>query len=440
MRSLSEQKWAWPLGVGLFASALDLYDLARRSFWIDEAFNIVLVRDGWSTFIRTIGVREPSQAVYLVFLKPYLGVVGDGEIVTRLPSVLAGALAAALLVDLGRRLFDLRVGVLSGVLFAVDGKFVEWSQYARTYSLAVLASVITTMLFLRACRRPSRRTFVQYAVAGAISIYCHFYAGFVLVGHAAAFTLRRPRPSIRRLVEAWIVIGVGLIPFAVYVVAGTRSPVEWIPPLHAHEVWSAIWFAAGENAALLVLAIVGAAAVLRSAGSRFEGAVAVGWAVAPIVCGSVVSVLKPALVPRFLIVVTPALALLAAYAATRLAKTRFQVVAVLLLVALSIPALVHTYTQNPEDWRAAAKTARAAVRDGSTVAVLPDFGWRALDVYAPDVVRTTRPAGRTMTVLVSAAPRARRGLVASFIGRAPYRLVRIDRVGPDFVAERWVRR
>jgi hypothetical protein len=132
--------------------------------------------------------------------------------------------------------------------------------------------------------------------------------------------------------------------------------------------------------------------------------------------------------------------LLAAYAATRLAKTTFQVVAVLFLVALSIPALVHTYTQNPEDWRTAAKTARAAVRDGSTVAVLPDFGWRALEVYAPDVVRTTRPAGRTMTVLVSAAPRARRGLVASFIGRAPYRLARIDRVGPDFVAERWVRR
>jgi mannosyltransferase len=432
--------WAWPAGVGVLAGALGLVDLGRRSFWIDEAYNVVLVRDGWSIFVRTIVDREPSQGVYLVFLKPYLAVAGHGEIAARLPSVLAGASAAGLLVVLGRRLFGLRVGVLAGLLLAIDGKFVEWSQYARTYSLAVLASVITTTLFVRACAAPSRRAFLQYGAAGAISIYCHFYAGFVLVAHVAAFLLRRPRLPRRLLVEGWAAIGVGLVPFALYVAAGTRSPVDWIPPLDLHEVWSSLWFAAGENAGVLALAVAGAAAALQLGTSRFEGALTVGWVVFPLACGVLVSVIKPALVPRFLIVASPAVALLAALALERVTSHLLWSAAVVVLVALSIPALVHTYTQNPEDWRAAAASARSAVTQGSTVAVVPGFDWRALDVYAPDVPRVTRPAGRVMTVFATGPPAARRDLVSQFIGRAPYRLERTDRVGPDFVAERWVRR
>src|SRR5581483_7021393 len=132
--------WAPPAAVAAVTLALGSFDLTRRSYWIDEAFNVLLVREPWSTYLRTIGAREPSQGVYLLFLKPYTALVGRSEFATRLPSVLAAAAAAALLVDLGRRLFGTRVAVVAGVLLAVDGRFVEWSQYARTYSLAVLAA------------------------------------------------------------------------------------------------------------------------------------------------------------------------------------------------------------------------------------------------------------------------------------------------------------
>jgi mannosyltransferase len=428
-----------PLLVGLGALALGLYDLSRRSYWIDEAFNILLVREPWPTFVRTIVVREPSQAVYLVFLKPYVALLGQRELVTRVPSVIAFAVAVALLVDVGRRLFRLRVGVAAGLLLATNGRVLEWSQYARTYSLAVLAAVATTTLFLRACRRADRRSFLEYAVAGVVAIYCHFYAGFVLVAHAAAFLARRPRLRMRLLGEAWLVIAAGLVPFAVYVVAGTRSPVEWIPPLGGREVWQALWFACGANAALLVGAVAGVAVLLLQR-RTFEATLVGGWVAAPLLCGAFVSLVKPALVPRFLIVAAPAVALLAAAAIERVRNSVLRASAVVAAAALSVPILVHTYTQNPEDWRAAARTARAAAARGSTIAVLPDFGWRALAVYAPDLERVTAPSGRVMTVLVTAGPEGRRSMVASFIDHAPYRLVRVTRVGPGFVAERWVRR
>jgi hypothetical protein len=295
------------------------------------------------------------------------------------------------------------------------------------------------MVFARACAAPSRRTFLQYGAVGAVSIYAHFYAGFVLVAQAVAFIVRRPRLPLRLIAGSWAVIGIGLIPFAGYVVAGTRSPVEWIPRLSLSELWSSLWFAAAGNVALLALAVVGAFLIMR-AGDRFEAALTTGWIFLPIACGALVSVVKPALVPRFLIVASPAVALLSAVAVMRLAQPAARVLATVVVVGFAIPGLVRTYTQNPENWRAAAVTARAAARQGSTVAVLPEFAWRALDVYAPTVPRVTTPSGRTMTVLVTGNASARRRLVSSFIGRAPYRLVRTDHVGSDFVAERWAHR
>ena len=146
--------WLPACAVGGVAAVLGLFRLDRRSYWTDEAFNVVLVREDWGTFLRTIAKQEPSQAVYLVLFNPWVALVGEGEWLTWLPSVVAAALAAALLVDLGRRLFDARIGAVAGVLLACNAAVVEWSQYTRTYSLAVLAAVVPSELYLRARLSP----------------------------------------------------------------------------------------------------------------------------------------------------------------------------------------------------------------------------------------------------------------------------------------------
>src|SRR4029453_12181059 len=114
--------------------------LDRRSFWTDEAVNVVLARDGWMSVLRTIGDHEPSQAVYLVALKPWIALVGESEWLVRLPSVMFGAAAAGLTVVLGMMLIGRWAGTLAGLILATNPMFIEWSQYARTYSLAVLAA------------------------------------------------------------------------------------------------------------------------------------------------------------------------------------------------------------------------------------------------------------------------------------------------------------
>ena len=71
--------WLPADAVGGVAAVLGLFRLDRRSYWTDEAFKVVLVREDWGTFLRTIAKQEPSQAVYLVLFNPWVVLVGEGS-------------------------------------------------------------------------------------------------------------------------------------------------------------------------------------------------------------------------------------------------------------------------------------------------------------------------------------------------------------------------
>ena len=71
----------------------------------------------------------------------------------RFPSVVGAMLASALLVVLARKLFDRRIALLSGLFLATSPYFVKWSQQARVYPLLVAASLVATLLLLRALER-----------------------------------------------------------------------------------------------------------------------------------------------------------------------------------------------------------------------------------------------------------------------------------------------
>ena len=71
----------------------------------------------------------------------------------RFPSVVGAMLASALLVVLARKLFDRRIALLSGLFLATSPFFVKWSQQARVYPLLLAASLVATLLLLRALER-----------------------------------------------------------------------------------------------------------------------------------------------------------------------------------------------------------------------------------------------------------------------------------------------
>jgi mannosyltransferase len=397
----SRSVWLAAASVGGLAALLGSITLGRKSLWFDEAFNAVLVTESWHGVADRIWRTEMSQSLYLVLLKLWALVTPNTEVWLRLPSLLVMALAAALVVPLGARLFDPMTGLLAGILMALNQFVVAWSQQARAYALVTLAVVVASLLLLRALNRGERINWALYAVAAAAAVYCHFYAGLVVVAHFVSMPFAPRRPTVRRMVETAVAIALMSSIALIFTATASRSQIGWLPaPLPALFDWI-LPAMSGHNVLFLLTAATGVAVLARratrgDAADRFDAVLVTGWVTIPILLGLLVSIVQPMLMDRYLIVVTPGLALAAAVALVKLGRATRPVAVVVLtaLVAISLVKIVDWYRSQIEDWRGAAAYVERERRPGDRVVVAPQWADLVFKYYAPSTPLTHSVDGR----------------------------------------------
>jgi mannosyltransferase len=364
---------------------LGLVWLGTKSWWWDEAYDVSLARTGWFKYVLKAGYYEPGQFLYLIVLKLWRGVTPETEWFTRFPSVVFACAAAALVGILGTRLYGRAVGVVAGVLMATNASVVEWSQATRTYTLAALAAVAVTLLFLRAVESEQRRRWLEYGIAAGVGFYAHFFVVFVVAAHAVLVPRLSPAQK-RLLLQAWGIVLVAILPSAPFVVIGGRGGLDWIPATSWHGLRGAISTISGFNPVLLGAAVVGAAIAFIGRGElfgRWKGTLLVAWVVTPIVGVLLASEVKPLLVGRYLLVASPALALLGAVALCAVRPRWLTAAVALVLLGVSARQIAVWYRAVPADWRGAAHFAAAAAENGATVALYPTGNVDAYRLYAP---------------------------------------------------------
>ena len=373
-----------PAGLAL---VLGLVTLGRKSWWLDEAFNVHLAAaNDWPHYLARTGYYEASQALYLVPFKVWRAFTPETEWFTRFPSVVYAAAAAGLVGMLGTRMFGPCIGVLCGVFLATNASLVAWSQQARTYSLAVLAVVLVTFLFVTAARSRRRRPWLVYGAASAVGIYAHFFLAFVLTSHAVLVG-RMAQAKRRGFTVAAALIAVAAVPATPYVFLNGPARTSWIPPASPEGLRTAVLEVVGYNRLLLLAAGLGAAVLLvgRDAVARWNGWLLIGWAVSPFACAIVLSSVKPLLLGRYLIVTTPALAILAAVGVAWLRPRWLAAGATAAILAVCGVELARWYERPAiQDWRAAAGYVAGRERGGATVVLVrPHLYLYPYMLYAP---------------------------------------------------------
>jgi mannosyltransferase len=400
-----DARWP-PLLVGGLALVLGLIELGTKSLWFDEAYDAVHATEGWGELLSLAFGYEASQAAYLVMLKSWLAVVPDSEWWTRLPSAISTALAAGLLVVLGTRLVGRRAGLIAGVLLAVNGFVVTWSQQARTYALVLLAVTLSTYLLVRALEpEAGLGRWAGYGIVAALSVYVHFFAGLVIAAHAVAVALARPRARARDVVVAALIICAGAIPALWFVATREEDQISWIAPLSLGGIKQVILEASGSNALLLVLGVAGAAVLWRAPGgvSRSTRALIVGWAAIPLVLAILVSAAKPLLVPRYFIVAVPALALLAAVAIAAIRQRTLAYAALAATLAVGGYRVLDWYRDpSIEGWRDAVAYVEIRRGPNDDVYVHPAGRDEAYRYYAGRAASVSPPTAQAIWVLLGA--------------------------------------
>ena len=216
------------------AALLGIWGIRRDgTLWHDEAVTLELASRGLPDLWQTLGNIDAVHGAYYLLMHGLFGLFGTDLLVLRLPSVLAGALAAAGVTALGVRLSGTRTGILAGLSFAVLPDVQRYSQEGRSYSLVCALVVWATYFLVNAvlsCRAPviigRRSSTVPWIMYGALMLAAcilHQFAALALVVHS--FVL--PGYARRPWVYTALLVAAGFAPLAALGVAQSGQ-VAWI--------------------------------------------------------------------------------------------------------------------------------------------------------------------------------------------------------------------
>jgi mannosyltransferase len=311
--------------------------------WHDEVFTAYAATRSTSHLLAIIAEREGNMPLYYLLMHLWAqGGTGSGWM--RVPSVAAFVATVPVVALIARRVFGAGVAVLAALLLAVSGFALDYTRNARTYPFSMLLAAATTLLLLRAVDSGARRWWAAYGVAGLLAIGAHpLSATLVLIAQTVALALvpgeRLPR---RRAAGVLATLYAYSGCLALYVVRVQSSSTDFIEPTNLGALVHFVDQLAGSRLLAAVFAVLGAVALVglaRTAHWRsselWQRALVLSWLVVPPLTLLVVSELRPLWRSRYLLTVVPPLAVLIAFALTRLRPQALQVAAVAAVLVLA---------------------------------------------------------------------------------------------------------
>jgi mannosyltransferase len=192
-RGLDAGSW-WVLALPpVVTFVIMLWGITGASYWRDEAATMSAAQRPLGNLLRTLGNIDAVHGAYYLLIWVMVHVGGSGELVTRLPSAVAMACAAAAVVAIGRRLISPWAGLASGLVFAILPEVSLYGQDARPYAIVVALAALASYLLVRVMDAPPdarNRWLIGYALSLAALGIVDIFGLLLLTGHAVTVGLR----------------------------------------------------------------------------------------------------------------------------------------------------------------------------------------------------------------------------------------------------------
>lgn len=378
--------------VAALAAALRLPGIGQ-ALWQDEVASARILREPtFGSMLARVARTESTPPLWYA-LGWLLHAAGTAIPDVRVLSVLAGALAAGLVVLLARTFLPLPVAALAGVLVAVGAELVRHGSELRAYELLLLLAVVFARALLAEVHAPSRRRELALAATVAAGGLTHYFFAFTVLAALAWLWLDGTAREARRRATAAIVAGAAVAAAWAPVMLAQyhRDRFWWIPGFHSAAAVAAplrLFVAAYAGAppalpvglAALALVALGAWRLRGSGEGRLVGALALGpLLLAALLWAAGVRIFSL----RNLIEIAPFVAIAAAAVPTLL--PRRAAVAVAAVCAVAAPIVWHQQNETPPYQTIARALVRLGWQPSSPVAVYGDFfSYRApLEWYLP---------------------------------------------------------
>jgi mannosyltransferase len=414
----SRGRW---LGLGLIillGFGLRLHQLDRQSLWWDEIATLNRAVIPFEELVANLLAKTDQVPLYFLLMRLWT-LAGTGELVLRFFSVIWGVLSIALIFRIGRQIAGLVVGLAAAFLLAISPFHIWYSQEARTYSLLLFLILLAHWFLFRLLCHGRLQDWLGYTLCLVSALFSHYFTVMVLVAHYLFFALhfRHYRLPLSRWLVAAGIVGVIFLTWLSFLWLNGQERLTvpfWIPYARWYDPFlTLLALSAGRTIdpatavpyIVLIVYLLGLAMALflgarqpgpippdqflfsvsaRSITERLRIRVLYFWLIVPLLFTWLISLNWPLsrkitiYNDRYLIIILPAMILLAAWGlAAIVGRGPRLLLPVLLAVAglASLPALNNLYSR-PEyarqDWRGALTHVRTSAEPGDALLALND--------------------------------------------------------------------
>jgi len=231
----------------LVTAAVVAVQISVPSYWRDEAATVAAVQRPLTALVYMLGNVDAVHGTYYLLMWPLARLFGTGQLIMRLPSLVAMSLAAGVVAATGRRLFSPSAGLLAGLLFAVLPNVSLYGQMARSYAMVTLAAAVASYLLVRLTENyTSRPGWIWYAASLAVLGALNIFGLLLIPAHAITMLarLRHEDRAVRRAAFArWlaavctaVVLNIPLLNLAYQ----QRVQISWVPAPNLESVGNAL--------------------------------------------------------------------------------------------------------------------------------------------------------------------------------------------------------
>jgi mannosyltransferase len=391
-----------PLGAILvIAVVLRLLSLGTMNFWLDEIYSVTVARMPWHS-LWVVVQHDCNMSLYYALLHVWIR-VGDSEAAVRLLSVVLGVATLPVVYVLGKHLFSMPVGLTASLLLAINGFHIQYCHEARGYSLVVLLTALSSLSFVKYIDDPSLKSWLLYVVTSVLAIHAHVFAVLVILSQCASLVFLRRGTPWKGIVSALASIGILSSPLGLLLLAKGANPIAWVPKPTLHTIYGVFYALAG-NAEfdgakhggklilllyflLCLVALVSGTKRLLSAANLFPVdwnlGLLVSWLFVPIIIASLISLVHPVVVNRYLIVCLVPLALLAARGSQLMTPRWLAVGCIVTVVGLTgyRSTSYYEYRSHHGEWKPAAHYVLTEARPGDAAIFFIAPGRLLFDYY-----------------------------------------------------------
>lgn len=214
---INKKELIFIIAITLIALILRLINIENSKLWIDELYCFdIASKSGVPEILKTVFLKDLHAPLFFIILHFWIKCFGNTDPALLALPIIFSTFSIPAGYFIGKKLFDVRTGVLFSILCAFSALEIAYAQELKFYSLLPLLGLISTYFFLQLTKTFDMKNALWLLITNITIIYT-FNAGvfFVMSEFASGFVylLLKRRENLKTFLYTFLLTGIFYLPY-----------------------------------------------------------------------------------------------------------------------------------------------------------------------------------------------------------------------------------